>query len=344
MKKEKWYFPKYYPSFACKADACRNTCCSSWRIPVSKEEFHRLVTMECSRNLNRRIQNAFIVPEVVTDEVYRYISFNWLGQCPIQEKGLCYLHREKGEEFLPKICRLYPRSLKRIGNYNVACCSSSCERVVEILYDYDDLEIVTEQMEETPQVFYSISYDGFRQIRSFQKILQDRSTTLLQSIIDICKIINDEEFDRDYDSDEDPLSAAILLLKRFSESNHILGKIFDIVSERYGSDPSLYEKDRDAFEEAFPDWMTFFERVINNSMFYECFPFMDERADQTQVYKGLCICYGLLRLLCIANTYKDHKKDDLVDAVSSLFHLIDHTTFYYNVSLISGNAAIFLKL
>ena len=111
MKKEEWFTPDYYPEFSCKADKCRHTCCSTWRIPVSKKEYQKLITMECSEDLNRRVQSAFVIPETVNDDVYRYVSFNWLGQCPIQEKGLCSLHAEKGEGYLPKVCNREAHSM-----------------------------------------------------------------------------------------------------------------------------------------------------------------------------------------------------------------------------------------
>ena len=79
-------------------------------------------------------------------------------------------------------------------------------------------------------------------------------------------------------------------------------------------------------------------------MIYECFPFVDKRADRTAVYRGLCACYGLMRLVCVSYTSVYHEKEDLIDAVSALFHLIDHTAFYYNVSVIAGNAAVMLKM
>ena len=90
--------------------------------------------------------------------------------------------------------------------------------------------------------------------------------------------------------------------------------------------------------------MPFFERVINNSLIYECFPFVDKKANQTKVYKGLCAAYGLLRLVCIAGTVEDRSKERLVDVVASLFHLIDHPSFYCNISCIIDNTAVMLKL
>lgn len=300
--------------------------------------------MNCSKELDRRIQNAFIIPETVTDACYRYVSFNWLGECPIQEKGLCYLHREKGEEYLPKTCRLYPRSCKQINSTLIMNCSSSCERVVEMLYESDSLDIIEEDSDMQPELYYEIDKDDVKQLHLFQRIIQNRSTTLAQSIIDICRIINEEEFGKDFESDKDPLKEALALLDRFTAGSTRLSQIAETVIDRYENDPGLYDPDRDRFEKDFPDWMTFFERIINNSMIYENFPFVDERSDRTVAYKGLCVCYGLMRIVCIGYTAVHHSEEDLIDAVTALFHLIDHTAFYYNAGIIVENAAILLKL
>lgn len=344
MKNENWLSPAYYKDFCCKADKCRHSCCSNWRIPVSKEEYLKLITVECSEDLSRRIQNTIVMPETVTDSCYRYISFNWLGECPLNNDGLCSLHREKGEGYLPEICRLYPRSLKQINDVRIASCSSSCERVVEMLRENDALNIGEIKINEEPKLFYEVDEEDIRKMMVFDDLLKKDDETLSDKIAMICKIINKEEFEKDYFSNEDPLNSAIRLLSRFSSSNEVLDKIIEQISERYKEDNSLFEKDRTQFEKNFPDWMDFFERVINNSMIYECFPFVDKRADQTKVYKGLCATYGLLRLVCIANNAEEESEEKLVDAVSALFHLIDHTPFYYNISCIIDNTAILLKL
>ena len=36
--------------------------------------------------------------------------------------------------------------------------------------------------------------------------------------------------------------------------------------------------------------------------------------------------------------------DDLIDVISYLFHVIEHTAFYYNASIMVDNAAVMLKL
>ena len=344
MKNELWYAPEYYKMFTCKADKCRRTCCSSWKIPVSRSEYLKLITMECSDELNRRIQNTFVIPETVTDSCYRYVSFNWLGNCPLQDKGLCNLHREKGESFLPQVCRLYPRSLKEINGIRFACCSASCERVVEMLMECEKLGMETVEIGEEPNISYTVNEDGIRQIEYINDIFNDKKLTLREKIASVCRTINSEAFEEDSRSAEDALTKAIDLLERFSYGNEILSDIAERASANYRNDPEKYEADRIRFEAQYPDWMGFFERLINNSMIYECFPFVDKRCDPIRAYKGLCAVYGLLRLVCITATEKQPDRETLVDAAASLFHLIDHTAFYYNISCIIDNTAILLRL
>ena len=51
-------------------------------------------------------------------------------------------------------------------------------------------------LEDVPEIIYEVDYDDVLQIRQFQELIKDRSTTLAQSIIDICKIINLNEFQK----------------------------------------------------------------------------------------------------------------------------------------------------
>ena len=30
-------FPTFFPSFACKADKCRHTCCQKWEIDIDED-------------------------------------------------------------------------------------------------------------------------------------------------------------------------------------------------------------------------------------------------------------------------------------------------------------------
>ena len=343
MEKYKYLAPKYYEKFQCKTSRCRKTCCTSWRIPISRSEYNKLITMDCSPELNDRVQRSFIMPENVTEERFRYISFNYLGLCPLQKNGLCDLHKEKGEGYLPTVCKLYPRSLKNINGINFASCSASCERVVELLME-DDIKIQETELSQKPQLKYEVSEDDQKQINQFNKIIKDRSTTLSQSLIDICQIINREEFDKDYASNVDPIKVAIDLLERLSENDETFLEKIKSVKTKYYNKQNQYYIDKEKAEDKDPQYMLKIERLINNSMMYECFPFVDPRAKRTNVYKGLCFCYGFLMILFVEAISNDSSEEELIDSISSLFRIIDHTAFYYNMSVLYDNAAIMLKL
>lgn len=343
MKNTNYLAPEYYQQFSCKLDKCRHTCCYGWKIPISHSEYNKLITMNCSDELNQKVQRTFVIPDVVSEECYRYITFNYLGYCPIQNNGLCSLHKEKGEDYLPKVCKLYPRSLKTINDVNIASCSNSCEAVVDLLFDADNLNIKEITLNEEPNITYSVTNKDIEQIKLLNNILKDRTTSLVQSLKNICLIINKDEFEKDYASNVEPLSLAIQILKRLSYENDRLNELTLYLEERY-KDKKTYINDQHSFEQAYPKWMELFERLINNSMIYECFPFVDKRIDKTNSYKGLCLCYGLLRVICIGTYSKTKIKEDLIDNISLLFHLIDHTAFYYNAYVICENAAKMLKL
>jgi hypothetical protein len=49
-------------------------------------------------------------------------------------------------------------------------------------------------------------------------------------------------------------------------------------------------------------------------------------------------------VLCAGNHHFNKSSESLVDAVCNLYHLIDHTSFYYNVNVLIDNAAVMIKL
>ncbi|MBR0137859.1 MAG: flagellin lysine-N-methylase [Erysipelotrichaceae bacterium] len=341
---EKWMMPSYYPAFRCKADKCRHTCCHGWKIPIGREEYYRLLTANKSDRISELIAKTFVAPANPTDQKYREISFNYLGDCPLMEDGLCLIHKEMGADALPGVCDLYPRSLKRIDEINVAVCSCSCERVAEILMEENDLGLRVEEMEGEPVLNFYVKPELRDELMHFHALLQDRSTTLVESLVEICLEVNGEQFTADYNTDRNPLSLALEILDRLVGKNTLLEEIYDKLKARYHDNYFLYEKDRRQFEKNCPQWMRIFENVMNNSMLYENFPFVDTRCDRTSAYKGLCATYGLLRFVCIGNTADGFSNEKLADAISALFRLIDHSSFYYNVSIISSGSALLLKL
>ena len=321
-----WLMPSYFETFVCKADKCRNSCCRGWRIPVSRSEYYRLMALDCSPELRQRLENAFALPDVSTEERFRLLSFNWLGDC-----------------HLPGICALYPRSYKRFNGTNIACASASCEKVTEMILETEDLMLVERKRDELPRICIDTDDITRKEVKHFQDLLLDRSTTLEHSLREICLLINAESFEADYQTEINPVREALYLLQALCQKNSRLSFWKDRILERYQNSYLQYEKDREEFEAKHEDWMLFMERLLNNSMLYNSFPASDSRLSKTQAYKGLCAAYGLLRLVCVYGG-RSGKEEDLADAISALFHLIDHTPFFYNAAMISRAAALLLKI
>ena len=146
-EKRLWYEADYFSKFACKCGDCRHACCKGWKIAVSENEYFRLIGLECSERLHEKLESAFCIPDFPTTGRYRMIEPDWLGQCHMLDTdGLCMLQKECGEGVLPEVCRVYPRSYKNENGNLQACCSSSCERVVEMLMEEDRLRFVYQKL------------------------------------------------------------------------------------------------------------------------------------------------------------------------------------------------------
>lgn len=130
--------PAYYPEFRCKAGDCRHPCCTGWDIAISMNEYFRMLGMNCSPELRRRLDTAFHLADDPSEYHYAVISPRWDGDCPLHlPNGYCGLQCECGEDAIPSVCRYYPRSPKT--RYAYQCqCSNSCEAVVELLFSMQE--------------------------------------------------------------------------------------------------------------------------------------------------------------------------------------------------------------
>ncbi len=127
--------PAYFSRFRCKCGACRSVCCAGWRVTLTDKEYFRMQGIPCTPVLRARI-DASVRPTLGPDpDEAAYLLPDAEGNCRMRDPdGLCALQKECGETILPAVCRMYPRSVKP-GWTTEACCSGSCEGVVELLMD-----------------------------------------------------------------------------------------------------------------------------------------------------------------------------------------------------------------
>lgn len=291
-----WLETDYFQDFHCKCGNCRHSCCKGWQIDISEKDYFRLIGLDCSENLHHRLECAFAQPEQPTEECFRVIVPNWLGECPMQnEDGLCALHKECGAEALPQVCNYYPRSMKQVGNVRLACCSGSCEAVVELLLQRDQLHLTTYTTSDTP-VLSVHEHPGFPDlcIRCVD-MLQDRTSSLSDRIDSIAGMLGcKSRF-----TSEDIRSILPSLEEVSPEIAEYLG------DEQPGDERAL-------------------ENLLANHLLYTTFPFTDDRISTEDGAYGLITLHHLLRMIsgCSGERF--------VDAAAALFHLAEHTSFYFN--------------
>ena len=117
MKKKLWIETDYFEDFKCKCGDCKRSCCSSFNVSISKDEYYKLITLPCSKELSDKINYSLIEPDFPTNDKYRVIGKNYLGDCPmLDESGLCMIHSQFGVDALPSVCKQYSRSLKKVND------------------------------------------------------------------------------------------------------------------------------------------------------------------------------------------------------------------------------------
>lgn len=129
-KKVKLYAPSYYPSFRCIADACRHSCCIGWEIDIDEEtlSLYRSQKGAFGKRLRDNIEE--------NDECACFRLVGEEERCPfLNEKGLCDIILQMGEESLSQICTDHPRFRNFFSDRTEIglgiCCEEACRLLLE---------------------------------------------------------------------------------------------------------------------------------------------------------------------------------------------------------------------
>ncbi len=338
-----WLVPAYYKNFKCKCGACRHACCKDWKIAVTEREYYTLIGLDCSERLHEKLECAFAAPDFQTADRFRLIELDWRGQCRmLDEDGLCMLQKECGEEYLPGVCRAYPRSIKRENTQYRAVCSASCEGVCELLLDGDSLKFELLPLEVDPE-FCEDAQSDYKSLNiKVVELLQNSSLSMERRILDVFEFlecpyegpkVNSHSVCASVSDDTGTWLARVLdAMKTFCEECKTLEEYAFAAVERYSEDGAfeLFISDRMRLFERFPECESFFENLICNNMFYSCFPYTDPRITKADGCYGIVFQYALLNIICSAYCAEHPTSDALVDAAAEVYHLVEHTAFYYN--------------
>lgn len=162
--------PHYYTKFQCIASKCQDTCCAGWEIAIDKASLKRYETEGGA--FGNRLKNS------VDFKNASFLQYD--GRCVfLNEDNLCDMHLEKGEKYLCRTCRIYPRHIEEFeGVRESSLCLSCIEAARLILGCKEPVHFLSKEneKEETFDDFDFFLYTKLTDARELLfQMLQDRT-------------------------------------------------------------------------------------------------------------------------------------------------------------------------
>lgn len=113
-----YFVSPIFEKFQCLAEKCPENCCSGWQIRLDTETETRYQTCD----------DPMLKAELIAAIEEKEKSFKTVeGQCPFfNDKGRCRIQELKGHDWLPKICREYPRAYASSSKGTIAFLDAGC--------------------------------------------------------------------------------------------------------------------------------------------------------------------------------------------------------------------------
>lgn len=127
--------PSYFDEFVCIADKCPDTCCAGWQIMIDEDSLERYKNEKGA--FGNRLKNSIDWQE---ECFYQYD-----GRCAfLNDRNLCDLVTELGEEALCETCARYPRHVEEFEDVREWSLSISCPVAAKLVLDGEKaLELTT---------------------------------------------------------------------------------------------------------------------------------------------------------------------------------------------------------
>lgn len=171
-----------FSDFVCSGSECPFTCCGNgWDILIDDDtlQYYRSVTGDMGKRLldNIKIENG-----------KAYFIVNDFQKCPfLNEKGLCDIYINLGEEHLCNTCTYYPRYTYYTGDICFAGVSISCPEVVRFFLSHTDPLLIDYAEDELPvnqdgALNWELFNHSIRVFTTLVSIAQNRSLTIKERL------------------------------------------------------------------------------------------------------------------------------------------------------------------
>jgi len=278
------------------------------------EEYYRLLGIDCSPALRRRLDTAFYTVDAPVPERFAAVDLRYDGDCPLHaEDGLCELHRQKGEASIPSVCRMYPR-LVRTGS---CVCTNSCEAVLEALDGLDTaLKLVEAEYDYGGDVQEQGNIDPI--IPEEMAALSDVSLPLMERFLRMGRENGFAE-----NTEKPCYSSEYEIITEMAQAGEALRLYALPALEKIYPDAEVnYPLMAKEFEYKFPKWEMFFTNVLINHLLFVS---ADKVKSKKQHYEALCQVYAMMRLVAVGSAADG--KNAVIDAFAGIFRYIEHADF-----------------
>ena len=290
----KLYAPKYYNDFVCIADKCNHSCCIGWEIDVDE------ATLEKYENLNAPYGEAIRK------------SIDHLGECPhfrlmedercphLNDRGLCKIILNVGEDHLCHICREHPRFYNETALGKEVGLGISCEEACRIILSSDGYREIVKvgEVDDLPD---EIDFDILPHREGLYSVLSDESLRYTEKLSLISK---------EYKVSPSPLTdedwrEILSSLEYLNEDNE---KLFSY----YSSDLSTPKE---------------LEKPLERVLAYFIYRHLAATYDESSLRAALGFCLFAERLLCsLAKSRPDLDFSDLARTVSEELEYSEENT------------------
>ena len=174
----KLFAPAYYKDFKCIADKCRHSCCIGWEIDIDSDTLRRYDSLSGGYAEN--------IKESISRDGAPHFSLCENDRCPhLNERGLCEIIINLGEDHLSEICREHPRFYNSTSRGLEVGIGMSCEEAARLILNSRDysVSIIGESADASLPEYdvvpirdsvYSIISDSSSPLRNRVKALEDR--------------------------------------------------------------------------------------------------------------------------------------------------------------------------
>ncbi len=134
--------PDYYDDFKCVAGECPDTCCAGWQIMIDEDSLEYYG--EVQGEFGKRLRNSIDWVEGAFYQCGKRCAF-------LNEKDLCDIYTELGEQALCDTCTNYPRHTEEYEGLRELSLSLSCPVAAKMILGQKDFPVFLETEDETPE-------------------------------------------------------------------------------------------------------------------------------------------------------------------------------------------------